>query len=136
MGSTSKRFAGGFTEIDLSAVKLVNQKLFWRGKPIFFLKKTAEMENSRRDLVIGSDRFTVAIGLCTHLGCIPNGKKTNGNVHVMVENLMQVENKLFGPPPRPLDLPPFSVKGTSIVLGEEGPEYKANRCCDDGIRSY
>ena len=30
----------------------------------------------------------------------------------------------FGPPPRPLDLPQFSINGTSITLGEEGPEYK------------
>jgi hypothetical protein len=28
----------------------------------------------------------------------------------------------FGPPPRPLDLPPFEVKGNTIVLGNEGPE--------------
>lgn len=32
--------------------------------------------------------------------------------------------EIFGPPPRPLDLPPFSISGTKIVLGEEGPEYK------------
>jgi ubiquinol-cytochrome c reductase iron-sulfur subunit len=31
----------------------------------------------------------------------------------------------FGPPPRPLDIPPFKIDGTTLVLGEEGPEYKA-----------
>ena len=30
----------------------------------------------------------------------------------------------FGPPPRPLDLPPFEVKGTHNRFGNEGPEYK------------
>ena len=36
--------AGGFTEIDLSAVKAGEPETFtWRGKPIFILKKTAEM---------------------------------------------------------------------------------------------
>ena len=58
-------------------------------------KKTAEMENSTRDLVVGSDRFTVAIGLCTHLGCIPAWKKMLGNVHVMVGNLILVQNKFW-----------------------------------------
>jgi ubiquinol-cytochrome c reductase iron-sulfur subunit len=31
---------------------------------------------------------------------------------------------VFGPPPRPLDIPPFKIDGTKLVLGEEGPEYK------------
>ncbi|MFX4236636.1 ubiquinol-cytochrome c reductase iron-sulfur subunit, partial [Aliarcobacter butzleri] len=31
---------------------------------------------------------------------------------------------VFEPPPRPLDLPPFEVKGTTIVLGNEVPEYQ------------
>lgn len=33
-----------------------------------------------------------------------------------------VRGIFFGPPPRPLDLPPFEVKGNTIVLGNEGPE--------------
>lgn len=41
----------------------------------------------------------------------------------MVENLTQVEN-VFGPPPKPLEIPPFKIDGTKLVLGEEGPEYK------------
>ncbi|MDN2941394.1 ubiquinol-cytochrome c reductase iron-sulfur subunit, partial [Campylobacter jejuni] len=30
----------------------------------------------------------------------------------------------FGPPPKPLEIPPFKIDGTKLVLGEEGPEYK------------
>ena len=119
--------AGGFTTIDLSAAKeneLIIEK--WRGKPIFILKKSASMPKDNREIVIGTNRYLVAIGLCTHLGCIPaylpndlmfkcachggefdsNGKQT------------------FGPPPRPLDIPPFKINGTSLVLGETGPEYE------------
>ncbi|AXX90717.1 ubiquinol-cytochrome c reductase iron-sulfur subunit [Arcobacter suis] len=118
--------AGGFTEIDLSAVKAGEPETFtWRGKPIFILKKTAEMESSTRDLVIGADRFTVAIGLCTHLGCIPAWKKDKWKCACHGGEFNPSAKQVFGPPPRPLDLPPFSVKGTSITLGEEGPEYKA-----------
>jgi len=70
--------AAGFTNVDTSTCKenkLVVEK--WRGKPIFILKKTAEMVSSQgeaeaaRDVIIDGAHFTVNIGLCTHLGCIP-----------------------------------------------------------------
>ena len=91
------------------------------------------MESTSRDLTIGSDRYTVAIGLCTHLGCIPAWKKIHGNVLRHGGEFNASGHQTFGPPPRPLDLPPFEVKGNSIVLGNEGPEYK-NRWSDESIR--
>ena len=117
--------AGGFTNVELSGIKAGEPAVVsWRGKPIFILKKTAEMEDNKRDLVVGSDRFTVAIGLCTHLGCIPAWKKTQWKCACHGGEFNASGEQIFGPPPRPFDLPPFSVKGTAIVLGEEGPEYK------------
>jgi len=120
--------AAGFTTIDLSTAKpneLVVEK--WRGKPIFILKKTAEMEANDRDLVIGTDRFHMSIGLCTHLGCIPAYKK---DTHVFfcachggVFDASGI-NEPGLPPPSPLEIPPFKIAGTKITLGEEGPEYK------------
>jgi ubiquinol-cytochrome c reductase iron-sulfur subunit len=83
------------------------------------------MEDSTRDLKVGADRFTVATGLCTHLGCIPAWKKDTWKCACHGGEFNASGKQTFGPPPRPLDLPPFSVKGTSITLGEEGPEYKA-----------
>ena len=118
--------AGGFTEIDLTPLKAGTPETFtWRGKPIFVLKKGADMEKASRDLVIGEERFTVAIGLCTHLGCIPAWKKDMWKCACHGGEFNASAKQTFGPPPRPLDLPPFSVKVNSIVLGEEGPEYKA-----------
>lgn len=117
--------AGGFTTIDLAPLKPGNPGTFtWRGKPIFVLKKTAEMEDSERDLVIGSDRFTIAIGLCTHLGCIPAWKDQVWKCACHGGEFNASGKQTFGPPPRPLDLPPFEIDGTSIVLGNEGPEAK------------
>jgi len=120
--------AAGFTTIDLSTAKpneLVVEK--WRGKPIFILKKTAEMEPNDRDLVIGTDRFHMSIGLCTHLGCIPAYKK---DTHVFfcachggVFDASGIQEPGL-PPPSPLEIPPFKITGTKIILGEEGPEYK------------
>ena len=83
--------AAGFTTVDLAVAKpneLIVEK--WRGKPIFILKKTADMEAHDRDVVIGSDRYHVSIGLCTHLGCIPAYKKMSisFSVPATVENLI------------------------------------------------
>ncbi len=116
---------GGFTNVETSGLKAGEPAtVMWRGKPIFILKKSDSMEDSTRDLKIGGDRFTVAIGLCTHLGCIPAWKKDTWKCACHGGEFNASGKETFGPPPRPLDLPPFSVKGTEIVLGEEGPEYK------------
>ena len=37
---------------------------------------------------------------------------------------MPLVSKPLGLLPRPLDIPPFDVKGTKMVLGEEGTLYK------------
>ena len=117
--------AGGFTNVELSGIKAGEPSIVtWRGKPIFILKKTSDMDDNERDLVVGGDRFTIAIGLCTHLGCIPAWKKDTWKCACHGGEFNASGTQTFGPPPRPLDLPPFSVKGTSITLGEEGPEYK------------
>ncbi|MFA5721448.1 MAG: Rieske 2Fe-2S domain-containing protein [Aliarcobacter sp.] len=117
--------AGGFTKIDLNTLKAGEPETFtWRGKPIFVLKKTADMEDNKRDLVVENDRFTVAIGLCTHLGCIPAWKKNEWKCACHGGVFNASGQQTFGPPPRPLDLPPFEVEGNTLVLGNEGPEYK------------
>ncbi|RXJ94362.1 ubiquinol-cytochrome c reductase iron-sulfur subunit [Malaciobacter molluscorum] len=117
--------SSGFTEFDLSTVKAGHPStIMWRGKPVFILKKTADMQPNKRDLIINGDRYTIAIGLCTHLGCIPAWKKTKWKCPCHGGEFNASGEEIFGPPPRPLDLPPFSISGTKIVLGEEGPEYK------------
>ncbi|MFC2057882.1 ubiquinol-cytochrome c reductase iron-sulfur subunit [Campylobacterota bacterium] len=127
--------AAGFTTIDLSAAKpneLIVEK--WRGKPIFILKKTEDMNPNERDLVIGSDRFHVSIGLCTHLGCIPAYKKDSKTFfcacHGGVFDVSGI-NEPGLPPPSPLEIPPFKIVGTKLVLGETGPEYQ--KMLDAGI---
>jgi len=126
--------AAGFTTLDMSVYKenkLVTEK--WRGKPIFILKKTAEMvakqteEQKARDIVIGDAHFMVSIGLCTHLGCIPAYKESDeafkcachGGEFDFSGEVTKV------PPPRALDIPPFRIDGNTLVLGEVGPEYTA-----------
>ena len=125
--------AAGFTTLDMSVYKeneLVTEK--WRGKPIFVLKYNADMlagldeKQMSRIIKIGESHFLVNLGLCTHLGCIPSYEKDNKNFlcacHGGMYDITGEVTK--APPPRGLDIPPFKIDGTTLVLGEEGPEYK------------
>jgi len=119
--------AAGFTRVDLSAAEpnVLNVEK-WRGKPVFILKKTPDMEKSDRDVVVGNDRFLVCIGLCTHLGCIPAYRPDKHDFkcacHGGEFNASGINTA--PPPPSPLVIPPFKIDGTTLVLGEEGPEFK------------
>jgi len=113
--------AAGFTTIDLAKAELKPghpQTFKWRGKPIFVLEKTAEMEKFDGDLVIGDKRYTVAIGLCTHLGCIPAWKTDVWKCACHGGEFNANGQETFGPPPKPLIVPPFKVDGMVLTLGE------------------
>jgi ubiquinol-cytochrome c reductase iron-sulfur subunit len=120
--------SAGFTTVDLSPLKEGELSVIkWRGKPVFLLRHWEGVEPNDRDVVTeDGSRYTVVIGLCTHLGCIPEWNRKKQHFHCAChggEYDVYARNT-FGPPPRPLDIPPFAVKGNTIVLGEEGPQYK------------
>lgn len=128
--------AAGFTTIDLAKAELEpgEPKTFkWRGKPIFILQKTDKMiadakaagEGKGWDLVVDGKHYTVVIGICTHLGCIPAWKKTHWKCACHGGEFDPSGKETFGPPPKPYVVPPFSLKGTILTLGETGPQSKA-----------
>ncbi|NLC27375.1 MAG: ubiquinol-cytochrome c reductase iron-sulfur subunit [Campylobacteraceae bacterium] len=119
--------SAGFTTVDLSPIKPGELRtITWRKKPIFILRKDSNIaKNPNRDVTVDSSEYTVVIGLCTHLGCIPSWKPNTQEFfcacHGGVFDASGVNT--FGPPPRPMDIPPFRIDGSKLVLGEEGPEY-------------
>lgn len=120
--------AAGFTTVDLSGMQegVLNQ-VSWRKKPVFIIKKTKEMGfDPKRDVVVDGAHYTVVIGICTHLGCIPTWVPSKMHFHCPCHGgIFNVSGiNVFGPPPKPLVIPPFKINGTKLVLGEEGPEYK------------
>lgn len=121
--------SGGFTTVNLST--LADAKLSivtWRGKPIFVMKKSdAMIKDDDRDIIVGGKRYMVAIGLCTHLGCIPTYREGKMDFKCPCHGGEFDANgkNTFGPPPSPLVIPPFEITDSNtIVLGKEGPEYK------------
>ena len=125
--------AAGTTTVDTStAAENVMYTEKWRGKPVFILKKTKQMvekssENDKaRDVVINGEHFMVAIGLCTHLGCIPAYRPATQDLlcacHGATYDASGINTK--APAPLPLLIPPFKIDGTKIILGEAGPEYQ------------
>lgn len=120
--------AAGYTTVDISPITDGELRTVeWRGKPIFILKKTAEMaENDKRDVVVDGSRYTIVVGLCTHLGCIPSWVPTKNEFLCACHGGVFDASGLVvtAPPPRPLDIPPFKIDGTTLVLGETGPEYE------------
>ena len=127
--------AAGFTTLDMSIYKeneLVVEK--WRGKPIFVLRQdSAMLETAKKNpkdierlIKIGDAHYMVTIGLCTHLGCIPGYRKETKDFLCACHGGMYDGTALVtkAPPPRGLDIPPFKIDGNTLVLGEEGPEYK------------
>ena len=134
--------AAGFTTLDMGAYKegvMVTEK--WRGKPIFVLKKTADFVASEqsnpdamaRDIIVSGSHYMIAIGLCTHLGCIPAFRKDTNDFLCACHGGMFDASGLVTqvPPPRGFDIPPFKIDGNKLLLGEVGPEWQAMK--DNGV---
>jgi len=128
--------AAGFTTIDIAKADLKPgkpQTFKWRGKPIFVLEMTkeqiaqADAEGLPKDyhLNIGGKTYTLVIGICTHLGCIPAWKGTKWKCACHGGEFNPSGKQIFGPPPKPFVVPPFSVEGSVLTLGNEGEQSKA-----------
>ncbi|HRF56575.1 MAG TPA: ubiquinol-cytochrome c reductase iron-sulfur subunit [Campylobacterales bacterium] len=121
--------AGGVTKVDVSTMKAGELRTVeFRGKPVYILKKTPEMaaSNNNANVKIGADQFTVVIAICTHLGCIPAYAAESKQFKCACHGGEFDANgaNTFGPPPKPLIVPPYKVEGNALLLGEEGEEYK------------
>lgn len=132
--------AAGTTVVDLSNAQenvLYTEK--WRGKPIFILKKTADMikdsseDDKKRSLNINGGTYAVFIALCTHLGCIPSYNADSKDYlcacHGATYDASGINTK--APAPLPMLIPPFKIDGNKLVLGEAGPEYEKMK--KDGV---
>jgi ubiquinol-cytochrome c reductase iron-sulfur subunit len=141
-------------EIDLAPVKPGQAiTIMWRGKPVFIRNRTPEEVKSAQDVNVedlrdpyarvldkpentpatdaertkaGHENWLIAIGICTHLGCIPKGQRPgdargdwggwfcpcHGSHYDTAARIRK------GPAPRNLDIPPYLfLTDTKIKIG-------------------
>lgn len=117
-------------EVDLTPIQAGQRiTIKWRGRPVFIVHRTPELIARARadddspdlfDPAPDSERvqraeWLIIIGICTHLGCVPLGQKTNDPrgryggwfcpCHGSVYDLSGRVRR--GPAPRNLDVPPY-----------------------------
>lgn len=141
-------------EVDLAPIEEGQAiTVMWRGKPIFVRNRTAEEIAAAKAVAVeelkdpvarimgadeaqpatdealtkpGHEQWLVAIGICTHLGCIPKGQKVgdergeyggwfcpcHGSAYDTAGRIRR------GPAPRNLEIPPYEfVSDTRIKIG-------------------
>ncbi|MGH1375762.1 MAG: ubiquinol-cytochrome c reductase iron-sulfur subunit [Alphaproteobacteria bacterium] len=127
-------------EVDLSEISEGQSKtVMWQGKPVFIRHRTKEEIEEARAVDVQSltdketdeDRvqkpeWLVTIGVCTHLGCIPQGQKTTDN-HGDYEGWFcpchgshyDTSGRIRkGPAPKNLAVPPYAfMNDTTIKIG-------------------
>jgi ubiquinol-cytochrome c reductase iron-sulfur subunit len=152
--SADTEAAGGPVEVDISALKPEEQRtIMWRGKPVWVIRRTQAMldglpklNHLLRDPDSEEDQqptyakniyrsikpeYFVAIGICTHLGCIPTYRPDVGGVtpdwpggfycpcHASMYDLAGRVYKDV-PAPKNLVIPPYQyMSDTLIKVGED-----------------
>lgn len=154
--------AGGPVEVDLSVLKPAQQQtVVWRGKPIWIIRRTASMlddlpkltdklrdpnsdedqqppyaKNSYRSI---HPEFFVAIGICTHLGCIPTYRPDVGSISPdwlggfycpCHGSLYDLAGRVYKnvPAPKNLEIPPYGyLNENRIIVGEDQAPAQTKR---------
>ena len=116
------------TEISLAGIEAgQNKTVLWQGKPVFVVHRTPEeialMQASKGGKDPESDEkrikkpeWLVVIGICTHLGCVPNKTEAgwlcpcHGSIY---DNSGRI---LSGPAPRNLHIPPYEFEANDKLL--------------------
>jgi ubiquinol-cytochrome c reductase iron-sulfur subunit len=146
--------AGGPIEFDVSTLKPTEQRtVVWRGKPVWIIRRTQAMIDSLpklngllRDPTSKEDQqppyakniyrsikpeIFIAIGICTHLGCIPTYRPDVGGISPdwlggfycpCHGSLYDLAGRVFKGVPAPLNLviPPYNyLSDTHVQIGKD-----------------
>jgi ubiquinol-cytochrome c reductase iron-sulfur subunit len=155
--SERARSAGAPVEVDIANLQQGQMMTVeWRGKPVWILRRTAEMlatlpklkervvdpasdshqqpEYCRSEHRSIKPEIFVAVGICTHLGCSPGSRFTEGDNEAMGADWLggffcpchgstfDLAGRVFKNKPAPtnLEIPPHSyLSDTRLVIGDE-----------------
>jgi ubiquinol-cytochrome c reductase iron-sulfur subunit len=140
MNPSKEVLALASTELNLSAIE-EGQAItaVWRGKPIYIRHRTAAEIDAAKDVKLAdlkdpetdADRvqkaqWLVMIGICTHLGCLPQGQRSgepkgefNGWFCPCHGSHYDTSGRIRkGPAPKNLAVPPYTfLSDTTIRIG-------------------
>ncbi len=127
-------------EVDIADIAVGSSKtVMWRGKPVFIRHRTEKEISMAKAVDIKSltdkqsdeervkrPEWLVAVGVCTHLGCIPQGQKPTENRGEYGGWFCSCHGSEYdtsgrirkGPAPKNLVVPPYEfVTDTTIKIG-------------------
>ncbi|VDN53721.1 unnamed protein product [Dracunculus medinensis] len=122
------------TEINLDEVPLGQTKTFeWQGKPVFVKHRTEDEIKREKEVVVSElrdpehddqrvqkDEWSVVIGICTHLGCVPiaNAGDFGGYYCPCHGSHYDGSGRIRrGPAPLNLEVPKYKFKDNSLIIG-------------------
>ena len=138
MSASADVLAMANIEVDLSTIPEGENVIFkWRGKPLFVRHRTAKEIAAAREVPVqslrhqqtdesrvkpGKDSWLVTIGVCTHLGCVPQAKTGDYNGYFCPCHGSHYDTSgriRKGPAPLNLEVPPYKfVTDTNLLVGE------------------
>ena len=131
MNPSAELLAKANTEVDLSGIPEGGmQTVAWQGKPVFILHRTKEeikamaVSNGEKDPEPDSERvkkpeWLVVIGVCTHMGCVPNKEGPGWVCHCHGSQYDDSGRILSGPAPKNLEVPPYKfIADNKIMIGQ------------------
>lgn len=131
MNPSSDVLAKAETEVDLSGITPgAMRTVAWQGKPVFILRRTPEQIAASAASDGGPDpepdskraphpEWLVVIGVCTHMGCVPNKEGPGWTCHCHGSQYDDSGRVVRGPAPQNLEVPPYRfVAENKIVIGK------------------
>lgn len=131
MNPSSDVLAKATTEVDLSGIPEGGvHTVAWQGKPVFILHRTQEeikaMQASEGGFEPEPDQkrvikpeWLVVVGICTHLGCVPNKEGPGWTCHCHGSQYDDSGRVVRGPAPHNLAVPPYRfITADKMVIGE------------------
>lgn len=133
MNPSSDVLAKATTEVDLSNIPPGGEhSVAWQGKPVFVVHRTpeqiknAEASDGKIEPQPDSQRvikpeWLVVVGICTHLGCVPNRDDDGGWLCPCHGSMYDASGRVIrGPAPKNLEVPLYHFEGDNkLVIGKK-----------------
>ncbi len=131
MNPSSDVLAKAETEVELADIPPGGMRtVAWQGKPVFIVHRTSEQiassaaSNGGHDPQPDSQRvqhpeWLVVIGVCTHMGCVPNKEGPGWTCHCHGSQYDDSGRVVRGPAPKNLEVPPYHfLTENKIAIGK------------------